>query len=689
MYCASSTGLAAQARRDNFAQHAFNYWQNPANQNQPIEEFSNFLVSVINGIFSELFSSNDIFIDTQIVLDGDTRGGFVPQIWTMKICPNRIIGRQVETVGQLNTDEVGELVNTIYHEARHAEQEFRVLQSKVGQEINIANEPYPAKIITAASQSDITDDNEAEVWERYCNENKYRGYTNLLFGSSDSAMFKVIELENYLSSWLTNQSLPNSEASEDVLENVNSEIKQLERAISKVFKETKFIDEEILDKDMIDMSILTEISEFNNEIKSALKDLKEKLNQQNIVMNPNLSIVLLSLNQLREEIFNVYSKSELEKDGFEVGNAAQKAFLNLTAHRRDANGSERENSKQENNVISIKGDNNCFFHAVAEGFSRQFSITYDHHQLRQIAVNYMSQNRSIFENHLNDNERANLLQNNPQLQHLDPFDIYLMRMAQDGTWGGTYEAWALTLALGRNIEFSDPNNPTLDPNEIHLQFVNHNHFNLILPPSAQTASSSAASRVVEDVGEQAVQQDISNWKQKADDYIKEFFDNQTERTKGTKFGEFLDILEEMTKQIAAHPECFRGLRDRKGRLQAAAIVHDPRDYYDETESDYEIDLESCNLELEFLATAPWNILQNQPESVKGAGTALMETLIKESIDLGFEGRLEAYTIPGSLPFYQKIGFDKSVPDNLDDSKWELSSEAAKEFLKRQESSRQK
>lgn len=71
------------------------------------------------------------------------------------------------------------------------------------------------------------------------------------------------------------------------------------------------------------------------------------------------------------------------------------------------------------------------------------------------------------------------------------------------------------------------------------------------------------------------------------------------------------------------------MRDLARKLQAAAIVRLQNDY----------------LEVDFIATAPWNILPNQPESIKGAGTALMKELVKESFDLGNGGRLKLYPIP--------------------------------------------
>ena len=112
-----------------------------------------------------------------------------------------------------------------------------------------------------------------------------------------------------------------------------------------------------------------------------------------------------------------------------------------------------------------------------------------------------------------------------------------------------------------------------------------------------------------------VQHDIANWENKADDYVNEFFDREIERIYGTRFGENLAIISDIAENATVEPKTFRGVRDLAGRLQAAAIVHQRSNY----------------LEVDLIATAPWNIWQNQPQSIKGAGTALMEELVKERL----------------------------------------------------------
>lgn len=168
------------------------------------------------------------------------------------------------------------------------------------------------------------------------------------------------------------------------------------------------------------------------------------------------------------------------------------------------------------------------------------------------------------------------------------------------------------------------------------------------------------------IADAEVRRDIAYWEEKANGYVEEIFDNDIERVYGTQFSDNLAIIADLAENATAAPKTFRGIRDQVGRLQAAAIVRQVSNY----------------LEVDFMATAPWNILQNQPESVKGAGTTLMEELVKESFSLGFGGRLKLYSIPRAKQFYEKIGLEATSEGD-----WELTPRAAEKFLLRRERSR--
>lgn len=159
-------------------------------------------------------------------------------------------------------------------------------------------------------------------------------------------------------------------------------------------------------------------------------------------------------------------------------------------------------------------------------------------------------------------------------------------------------------------------------------------------------------------------QDIDGWNDKIRDYLRDFFDGEVERVRGTRFGDNIAKIIYMIERAVMEPNTFRGVRDVQNRLQAGAIVEE------------EID---C-LYVDAFATAPWNILGSQPETIKGAGTSLMEELVKESLELGYMGRVRLFAIERALSFYTGIGF---IAD-LDSSRsLELTPDSALGFLERQ------
>jgi hypothetical protein len=159
-----------------------------------------------------------------------------------------------------------------------------------------------------------------------------------------------------------------------------------------------------------------------------------------------------------------------------------------------------------------------------------------------------------------------------------------------------------------------------------------------------------------------VLQDIDGWNNRVRDYLRDFFDGDIERVRGTRFGDNIAKITYMTERAVMEPNTFRGVRDVHSRLQAGAIVEEEIDF----------------LFLDALASAPWNVLGNQPETIKGAGTTLMEELVKESKALGNEGRIRLYPLQRSLQFYTDIGFVETGSGD-----WELTEEAASRFLEEQ------
>ena len=122
----------------------------------------------------------------------------------------------------------------------------------------------------------------------------------------------------------------------------------------------------------------------------------------------------------------------------------------------------------------------------------------------------------------------------------------------------------------------------------------------------------------------------------------------------------------MLLEALVSPEDFRGVRDDRGNLQAAAIVIDMDDH----------------LFVEYLATAPWNVTQSEPRAVRKAVTALMALLAQESDSNGHFGRILLYAIPDAIEFYQKIGFVDTGSGAPNAPEMELTIAAARQLMNR-------
>lgn len=155
---------------------------------------------------------------------------------------------------------------------------------------------------------------------------------------------------------------------------------------------------------------------------------------------------------------------------------------------------------------------------------------------------------------------------------------------------------------------------------------------------------------------------IEGWIGKIGEYLREFFDGDSERVRGTQFGDCISKVYYLFEIATIEPNKFCGVKDELGRLQAGAIIELYFDY----------------LEIDTLTNAPWNVLKNQPETLKGAATSLMEILINESVDRGFSGRIKLYPLQRAKEFYTDIGFVESAEGD-----WELTEEAALNFLEEQ------
>lgn len=137
-----------------------------------------------------------------------------------------------------------------------------------------------------------------------------------------------------------------------------------------------------------------------------------------------------------------------------------------------------------------------------------------------------------------------------------------------------------------------------------------------------------------------VYRDLAEWSQIATELVNQVQTMPIDLQLRIRIQSNAALISMISDEILFEPDSFRGVRDTDSNLQAAAVVTDRQDH----------------LYLDYIATAPWNILKNSPRSVRNAATALIVELVLESTSKGYFGRIIADAVSGSASFYETIGF---------------------------------
>lgn len=169
---------------------------------------------------------------------------------------------------------------------------------------------------------------------------------------------------------------------------------------------------------------------------------------------------------------------------------------------------------------------------------------------------------------------------------------------------------------------------------------------------------------VVNLADEAVLRDLEEWSTVAAELVNRAIENDLPHRRRIEIN--ANVISDMLLESLVSPEDFRGVRDDRGDLQAAAIVIDMDDH----------------LFVEYLATAPWNVTQEEPRSVSQAATALMALLALESDSNGHRGRIMLYAIPDAIEFYQKIGFVETGDTSPNAPEMELTVAAARRLMNR-------
>jgi hypothetical protein len=197
----SSSGLAKSRLTKGFASAAYSFWKDEANKDKPLKDLSDHLMAKVN---SQLpFPCWFIYPAGM----GATSGSFDRTIWTIRLNTAGFSSRPgVTKVGQLNKEEVAEIVDTIYHEARHSEQYFQIARLQAGEgksAIDIMTDMnIPILVAFVAASDPLTGDTkanrklmaEAREWQQIT-VGKYGAYKGEVYGVMDDADAIVAELQ--------------------------------------------------------------------------------------------------------------------------------------------------------------------------------------------------------------------------------------------------------------------------------------------------------------------------------------------------------------------------------------------------------------------------------------------------------------------------------------------------------------
>jgi hypothetical protein len=300
------TGIATAVITRVFATNANTFWKEVSNKDKPLKDLADFLMQKVNEKLP--YPCQPVYASS-----GDT-GAFSRVKWTIEMNTSAFSKRGITKVGDLNKDEVADIVDTIYHEARHAEQAFRIAQmkakeGKTAQQIVTAMS-IPAVVAAAAANNPLQGSDETKGWEAFM-VGKYETYK----GQVASLRDQINDMRDELGKGRTATKITRTDP----------KITRIKTHLEGFFTTEKAKIEHIAHKDAADTSVLRHI----NEIKAAFDALKTEFDIQKAddtkVDLPKLKALARTLHEAR---YNAYRDYEHEKDAWATGGAAGTAFKN-------------------------------------------------------------------------------------------------------------------------------------------------------------------------------------------------------------------------------------------------------------------------------------------------------------------------------------------------------------------------
>jgi hypothetical protein len=307
------SGLAKKSLTKAFVNDAYAYWKDKANKDKPIRDLTDMLLLRVNDELN--------FPCLWAYKASGSRGSFSRTTWMITLNTSSFSKRAgVTKVGEHSKSEVARIVQTIYHEARHAQQYFRIARMKAGEGKNflqiMTEMGIPPFVAAVAASKPLKPDSkanrkllkEAKVWEQITvgKYGNYKGQINTVDDEVDeiTAGFKAP-----------------SEA---------ARITAIKPGIRKVGKRIT----DFFDKELVKVEKIAKLDKYDKKVRKTIKNMKKAFKklkdafkaQDGHPKKYNTASLKKLTRKLSAITYGAYRSHEHEVDAWAVGGAAGKRF---------------------------------------------------------------------------------------------------------------------------------------------------------------------------------------------------------------------------------------------------------------------------------------------------------------------------------------------------------------------------
>lgn len=147
-----------------------------------------------------------------------------------------------------------------------------------------------------------------------------------------------------------------------------------------------------------------------------------------------------------------------------------------------------------------------------------------------------------------------------------------------------------------------------------------------------------------------IRQGLLLWDEKAKEYVDTYYQGSEESARGTRFYRGVIKTRTITNSLLEiEEEKLRSVFDDQNLLASVALIQETSIFVEE-------ELVDC-IEIESILNSPWNLIKHPvPEKRKGAATAIVEGIIRESREKGLSRMLKLFAVPEEKIFYSNLGF---------------------------------